>query len=351
MRPSSVCHPNPRRSRCCVRAPDFSVDRPLAVPSQPRYDRAADWTSMELQIPDTGVNATDQATTYSENHWTLQRDAADEWCSLRLQQRRGWRLRMHVGEFSVMAEGGNDGSSSTAVDELRSRLRALGWNEAPTVRVCPKPDRRGRTTLKSAPPLANALTSATRAGARTRLVARFRDAEAGSGELSPAIGGTALTDPHSAAAATTRRARRSTLADCTALMEVTIVRDPPNTSGQCLRLDAIQHLRRGLAEGVPTSTSVATIRASSRARRMVRTSGSGRSGQALSGTAALDAATPDEPRPILSAAGAPVVPRSSHTPNPPSPSRSRVVARAEWRDRFASGSRASLITRKRSCTL
>src|SRR6476620_10780953 len=120
MRPSSVCHPNPRVSllRPCA---GFNVDSPLAVLSQPRYDQAADWTSMELQIPDTGVNATDQATTYSENRW---------------------RLRMHVGEFSVMAEGGNDGSSSTAVDELRSRLRALGWNEAPTVRVCPKPDRR-----------------------------------------------------------------------------------------------------------------------------------------------------------------------------------------------------------------
>jgi hypothetical protein len=96
---------------------------------------------MELQTPDTGVNATDQATTYSENHWTLQRDATDEWCSLDCNS-EGWRLRMHVGEFSVMAQGGNDGSSSTAVDELRSRLRALGWNETPAVRVRPKPDRR-----------------------------------------------------------------------------------------------------------------------------------------------------------------------------------------------------------------
>jgi hypothetical protein len=96
---------------------------------------------MELQIPDTGAYSIDQATTYSENHWTLQRETADEWCSLDCSS-EGWRLRMHAGEFSVMAEGRNDGPSSTTVDELRSRLRALGWNEAPAVRVRPKPDRR-----------------------------------------------------------------------------------------------------------------------------------------------------------------------------------------------------------------
>lgn len=118
-----------------------SFDRPFAVLSQPRYDEAADWKSMELQIPDSGANSIDQATTYSENHWTLQRETADEWCSLDCN-REGWRLRMHVGEFSVMAEGGNDGPSSTAVHDLRSRLRALGWNETPAVRVRPKPDRR-----------------------------------------------------------------------------------------------------------------------------------------------------------------------------------------------------------------
>ena len=147
-----------------------------------------------------------------------------------------------------------------------------------------------RTTLKSAPPLANALTSATRAGARTRLVARFRDAEAGSGELSPAIGGTALTDPHSAAATTTAAldAPHSPIAP---LMEVTIVRDPPNTSDSAC-VSTRSSICVELAEAYTTSTSEATIRASSRARRMVRTSGSGRSGQALSGTAALDAATP-----------------------------------------------------------
>ena len=96
---------------------------------------------MELQMPDTGANSIDQATTYPENHWALQRGTADEWCSL-ASNSEGWKLRMHVGEFSVMAEGGNDGPSSAAVDILRSRLRALGWNEAPAVRVRPKPDRR-----------------------------------------------------------------------------------------------------------------------------------------------------------------------------------------------------------------
>jgi hypothetical protein len=90
----------------------------------------------------------DQPTTYSENHWTLRRERADEWCSLECNA-AGWRLRMHVGEFSVMAEGGNLGSSSGAVDELRARLHAQGWNDAPPVSVRPKPDRRaGRSSVR-----------------------------------------------------------------------------------------------------------------------------------------------------------------------------------------------------------
>ena len=68
-------------------------------------------------------------------------------------------------------------------------------------------------------------------------------------------------------------------------MEVTIVRDPPNTSDSA-SVSMRSSICVELAEAYTTSTSVAAIRASSRARRMVRTSGSGRSRQALSGTAA-----------------------------------------------------------------
>ena len=90
-----------------------------------------------------GASPIEQATTYSENHWTLQRDTADEWCSLDCSN-AGWKLRMHVGEFSVMAEGGNCGSNTAAVDQLRSRLHAQGWSEVPRIKVRPKPDRRAK---------------------------------------------------------------------------------------------------------------------------------------------------------------------------------------------------------------
>jgi hypothetical protein len=80
-------------------------------------------------------------TTYPENHWTLHRERSDEWGSLDCTA-AGWRLSMHVAGFSVMAEGGSRGSNANAIDELRSRLRALGWNEAPPITLRPKADRR-----------------------------------------------------------------------------------------------------------------------------------------------------------------------------------------------------------------
>jgi hypothetical protein len=95
---------------------------------------------MEHQMERAVAGPLEQAPTYSENHWTLQRETA-EWCSLDCNS-GGWRLRMHVGEFSVMAEGGGEGSNAEAVESLRSRLRTLGWSEVPEIRIRLKPDRR-----------------------------------------------------------------------------------------------------------------------------------------------------------------------------------------------------------------
>jgi hypothetical protein len=95
---------------------------------------------MDLHMPQSTMESIEPPAG-SRNHWTLQRGAADEWCSLDCND-RGWKLRMHVGEFSVMAEAASDGRDTGTMDQLRSRLRALGWSEAPRITLRPKRDRR-----------------------------------------------------------------------------------------------------------------------------------------------------------------------------------------------------------------
>jgi hypothetical protein len=81
-------------------------------------------------------------TTTSENRWTLHREAGDEWCSLAYST-AGWTLSITGGEFTVLAEGGDGGVPDVRdVHALRSRLRALGWNETAPVTVRLKADRR-----------------------------------------------------------------------------------------------------------------------------------------------------------------------------------------------------------------
>jgi hypothetical protein len=92
-------------------------------------------------MPHSSVDPIESPTTYRENRWTLQRKTGDAWCSLDCNP-AGWRLRMHVGEFSVMAEGGSRDSNIGAMDDVRSRLHALGWSEAPPITLRPKRDRR-----------------------------------------------------------------------------------------------------------------------------------------------------------------------------------------------------------------
>ena len=141
-----------------------------------------------------------------------------------------WRILCHGRRRKRRPE--LDRCARTAVPTACARLERNAGCQGPSEAGSTR-----RTTLKSAPPLANALTSAMRAGARTRLVARFREAEAGSGDLSPAIGGTALTDPQSDGCNHRCGARRSTLADGT----LDGGHHRPGSAehlGQCLRLDA-----------------------------------------------------------------------------------------------------------------
>ena len=88
------------------------------------------------------ADPTESPTTTAENRWTLHREASDEWCSLACSA-AGWTLSMHGGEFTVVAEGGRRGGSDARdLEELRLRLRAMGWSERPAVRVRLKSDRR-----------------------------------------------------------------------------------------------------------------------------------------------------------------------------------------------------------------
>jgi hypothetical protein len=88
------------------------------------------------------VARTEAPPRYSENRWTLQREGGDEWCSLACSS-AGWTLSMHGGDFTVLAKSGDRGGLDRhAIDALRSRLRAQGWNETAPVSIRPKADRR-----------------------------------------------------------------------------------------------------------------------------------------------------------------------------------------------------------------
>jgi hypothetical protein len=75
---------------------------------------------------------------YSDTRLTVERTTGDDVWSLACSP-SGWTLDIRGGEFTVLAEGG---------DDLLSRLPTLGWNETVTLR--PKPDRRGRQPLSLA---------------------------------------------------------------------------------------------------------------------------------------------------------------------------------------------------------
>ena len=100
---------------------------------------------MELQIASNPA-ARIEPGRYSDNRWILQRENG-EWCSLDCSP-AGWTLRMHGGEFTVLAQGGGHGEPDIhVIDALRSRLRAQGWNETPPIGIRPKADRRREIRL------------------------------------------------------------------------------------------------------------------------------------------------------------------------------------------------------------
>ena len=83
-----------------------------------------------------------------ETRWTQRRETGGEWCFLSSTS-GGWKLSMHDGDFTVVAESSAPGHRDVdAIDALRSRLRALGWNDEPAVKLRLKADRRrGRQAL------------------------------------------------------------------------------------------------------------------------------------------------------------------------------------------------------------
>jgi len=96
----------------------------------------------------TATAVLESAETTGETRWTLRRETGGEWCFLSCTS-GGWKLSMHDGGYTVVAESSAPGQPDVdAVDALRSRLRALGWNDEPAVRLRLKAERRrGRQNL------------------------------------------------------------------------------------------------------------------------------------------------------------------------------------------------------------
>jgi hypothetical protein len=91
-----------------------------------------------------GTPVLDNSENTANANWTLRRTSGSEWCSLTCTS-TGWKLSMHDGGFTVVAETTGQGRpDSGAISALRSRLRDLGWNDVPQATLRPKPDRRRR---------------------------------------------------------------------------------------------------------------------------------------------------------------------------------------------------------------
>jgi hypothetical protein len=91
-----------------------------------------------------GTPVLDNSENTANANWTLRRTSGSEWCSLTCTS-TGWKLSMHDGWFTVVAETTGQGRpDSGAITALRSRLRDLGWNDVPQATLRAKPDRRRR---------------------------------------------------------------------------------------------------------------------------------------------------------------------------------------------------------------